>query len=130
MRMVRYAVVVLALAGSHPLGAGGPFDGVWKGEQVTIRKNTSARCEGLDHPVTVRIVNSHFKRSWGPAKDIIEVEVKPDGTLFGATASLANMHSARRSSREYLVDGRITAGVLEAEIGSTLCTVKWTLRRG
>jgi len=114
-----------------PALAAGPYDGVWRGQQQTVRKNSHAVCESLDHAVTLRIVDSRFSRRWGPGlRDTIHAEVKPDGTLFGSTSATADLDKARRTTREYVISGRISNGVLEAEIGSSLCGARWTLKRG
>jgi hypothetical protein len=78
---------------------------------------------------TVRIVDNHFTRTWGNPKQAIDVEVKPDGKVHGVTAANPGAVSGRRTAREFVVEGKITGGVLEAEIGSSLCAAKMTLKK-
>lgn len=130
MRRIRQAAIVCVTVWcAAPAGAAGPFDGVYKGEVETIRSNNSAACRSVREAATVRVVDGRFTRNWGNPRQAIDVEVKPDGTVYGVTAANPGTTSGRRTAREFVVQGRISGGVLVAEIGSSLCAAKMTLKK-
>lgn len=126
--------LLLAAPGASPAWGASPFDGTYRGAQETLRANGSGACAKMDRKdVVIRIVDGRFTRSWGTntsgGGDSIELQIKPDGSFSGSVAALSQ-HSSRHGTRDYSMSGKITDGVLDAEIGSNLCAVRMKLRKG
>lgn len=135
MRRSRIAALALltAIASGTAALAASPFDGTYRGAQETIRANSAGACAKMDrNDVVVRIVDGKFSRRWGAntdgGGDLIEVQIKPDGSFSGSVAALA-ARSSRHGTRDYSMSGKIVDGVLDAELGSNLCAVRMRLRK-
>jgi hypothetical protein len=126
------ALLGMVAVGAAPGLAAGSFDGTYRGPQKTIRSNNSAGCSNLDHDVVIRIVDNHFTRSWGVqanGSDTIQVDVGADGSFKGSTASLSDKRARGGATRAFEISGQIKGGVLQAELGSSLCAVSLTLKK-
>jgi hypothetical protein len=106
-----------------PAIAGGPFDGVYGGQQKTTVNNNTGFCLNLDHPVRLSIVNGVISYPWG--RGTLQAIVTPDGSFF--TEQPGTMGA--RGSTSYQLKGRINLGTLEADVGGTACAVHLSLRK-
>lgn len=104
-------------------GAAGPFDGTYRGNQRAVRGNGSPDCarDSRDNIVIV-IRDSHFNRTWGNGK--MDVTVAPDGSFHGEGAVQNSRHAHFAS-----INGKITGGDLEGEIGTNYCASHLSLKK-
>jgi hypothetical protein len=103
--------------------AGGPFDGVYGGQQKTTVNNNAGYCQNLDHPVRLSIVNGVVSYPWG--RGMLQATVTPDGSFFTEQPGIM----VTRGSSSYQLKGRINLGTLEADVGGTACAVHLSLRK-
>lgn len=120
---VSLTVAMTLALGVTAAGAAGPFDGTYRGNQRAIRGNESPDCAGTSRDnVVVVIRDGHFTRSWGNGK--MEVTVAPDGSFHGEGA-VQNSRRAHFAS----INGKITGGDLEADIGTNYCAGHLSLKK-
>ncbi len=126
--MLRGTIWSLALAmplaiGVTAAGAAGPFDGTYRGNETTLRTNGSSDCSAMNHTDAVLVIrDGHFNRRWG--EGTMSVNVRPDGT-FHSEAAVQNSRHAHFAA----IDGKITGGTLEADIGTNYCAAHLSLRK-
>jgi hypothetical protein len=106
-----------------PAIAGGPFDGVYGGQQKTTLNNNSGFCQNLDRPVRLSIVNNVISYPWG--RGTLQATVTPDGSFFTEQPGTLGP----RGSGTYQLKGRINLGTLEADVGGTACGAHLSLRK-
>ncbi len=122
--LAKIALVGTLAAFSTFAFAAGPFDGIYRGSQTTIRATNNGLCGSLDKPdIALTITDSHFTRSWGAAGQL-NVEVAPNGTF-----SSSSMVTTDRRPRTLTMTGTISGGVLSAELGTDLCAVHLSLKK-
>jgi hypothetical protein len=121
LRSLAFAVTVGL--GVTAAAAAGPFDGTYRGNQTTLRTNSSPDCASTNRTgVAIVIRDSHFNRRWGNGE--MSVNVAPDGT-FHAEAPVQNSRNAHFAS----ITGKITGGNLEADIGTNFCASHLSLKK-
>ncbi|MBS0560588.1 MAG: hypothetical protein JSR21_11090 [Proteobacteria bacterium] len=118
------AVAGTAVWAALPLTAlgAGAFDGTYRGSQRTIQTNNSADCSRMDRDnTTISITDNHFTRRWGEAE--LSVDVGADGS-FEQKALMRG-----KQLRTAVIKGKVTGGMLEADIGTPLCSVHLSLKK-
>jgi hypothetical protein len=122
-RHLHFAVliaVILALVGTA--GAGGAFDGTYKGSQTVLRSRAFwCHLSNSDHYVTV-VRNNHFNRGWGGAN--MNVDVHADGTFHSEGAI-----QQYRTVKPVSITGKISGDRLEADIGDIDCAIHVSLKK-
>ncbi len=93
-----------------------------KGRQTGTLTTSAPDCQALNYPVSIVIQGNHFTRRWGQAN--LDVAVSADGS-FAASAVTPD----RRRLRTIAIKGKITGGVLDADIGSDLCAAHLSLKK-
>jgi hypothetical protein len=121
--MFCFAVGVVALAGAAM--AAGTFDGRYTGPQKTMVNSNRGPCQGLDHDVTVAVSNSTITWPWGRGDPLVAT-VQADGSFYAQVKGIQGPVGFNAVNE---LKGRITAGVMEADVGGTACQVHWSLRK-
>jgi len=116
------ALALLLSVPAAPAGAGGPFDGTYKGRQTGTLTTNAPDCQSLNHPVAIIIQDNHFTRRWGEAT--LDVAVAADGSFAASFVT-----PDRRRLRNISIKGKIAGGVLDADIGSELCAAHLSLTK-
>ncbi len=111
-----------ALAIAATAGAGGTFDGTYKGSSLAL-PGSRPRC--FNYNAVIVIQDDHFSRRLGDADQIINVA--GDGTFYGEGSYWVGNHSHK--VEPVSITGKITGENLEADIRSSRCTSHMSLKR-
>jgi hypothetical protein len=110
----------LTLAGTA--GAGGSYDGTYRGRETVQMSNNTALCSGRNN-VRLVIRNNHFTRRWYDTD--IGVDVASDGT-FSQSGSFM---TGNRTMRSVTIRGKIIGTNLEADMSSGRCAMHLSLQK-
>jgi hypothetical protein len=106
-----------------PAGAAGSFDGTYRGSQRILRTNNSSECNNLNSDkMLLNIQDNHFTRRWYTAE--LGIDVAPDGSFHQS----ASFNAGRRVTTAK-IDGKITGGSFEADLGTDTCAVHLSLTK-
>jgi hypothetical protein len=95
------------------------IDGVYAGTQRETRNDNSGYCINLNADVRIVIKDGAFTRQWGR----VELEARVDANgLFSA-------NKLGGASRLQSLNGRISGGTLEADIGNVACAAHLSLKK-
>lgn len=111
--------LALALALAGTAGAGGTFDGAYKGRQSML---PGSRPGCTSYNTTIIIKNNHFNRRWGDAT--LSIDVAGDGTFNGEATFISY-----RRPLVVSINGGIIGEKLEADMGDSNCKTHLSLTK-
>ncbi len=121
MFLTRCMAIALWVSSVAVAIAAGPFDGTYSGENTLVRGGPPV-CSPA-HRISWTVADNHFKAGWF-SSTTLDATVAPDGS-FNASA----MYNYGRQSSRAILSGRISNGVLEADIESTGCKYHYSLKK-
>ena len=123
MTLLRWLAMPLVVLPLTLATAASPYDGIYKGQNTAVRGGPPT-CNPPGN-VTWTVTNAHFIAKWGPTE--VPADIGTDGSFNATGRFMAG--STRGLMINVQLTGRVSGGVLEADMEGAACKYHYSLKR-